>query len=69
MFVRESEVDGASGAGSPARQFLAVGNHFVEDVHWASPDVYVRQISLFPSDLCKDIRGRESGLWVRHVVN
>ena len=34
MFVRESELDGASGAGSPARQFLAVGDHVVEDVHW-----------------------------------
>ncbi len=32
MFVRESKVDGASGAGSPARQFLAVGNQFVMDV-------------------------------------
>ncbi len=69
MFVRESKEDGASGAGNPARQILAVGNHFVEGVHWASPDVYVRQLSLLPSGLCKDIRGIESGSWVRHVVH
>ena len=64
MFVRESKVDGASGARSPARQFLVVRNHFVKDKYWASPDVYIRQVLLFPSGFYKDIRGRESGLWV-----
>ena len=69
MLVGESEVDGSSGAGRPARQLFAVRDHLVEDVHRASPNVYVRQLSLFPSGLCEDIRGRESGPWVRHVIH
>ena len=69
VFVGESEVDGSSGAGRPARQLFAVRNHLVEDVYWASPDVYVRQLSLFPSGFCEEIRGRESGPWVRHVIH
>ncbi len=69
VFVGESKVDGSSGAGRPARQLFAVRNHLLEDVHWASPDVNIRQLSLSPSGLCEDMRGRESGPWVRHVVH
>ena len=69
MLVGESKVDSASGAGRPTRQLVPVRDHVVNDILGASPNVYVRQLSLFRSGFCEDIGGREAGTWVRHVVH
>ena len=67
LLVGEPEVDSARRAVRSARQLLPVWNHLVKDVHRAPPNVYLCRLSLFPSDLCEDVRGREASPRVRHL--